>query len=107
MVNATVDNEPVSIQLINDGESTTVPQGETWVVTIMVTGAEDDFSGSNDEAMVAINDCACLFSSGDINEGTPYASETNIVLTSGDEVAVYGDTSDRANAAIQGFVVNN
>lgn len=37
MVNATVDNSPVSIQLPANG-STTVPTGETWRVTLQGSG---------------------------------------------------------------------
>jgi len=42
MVNATVDNDPVSIVLDGD-ESTTVPSNETWRVSIyLATGSRTD-----------------------------------------------------------------
>ncbi len=46
MVNATVDNEPISITLKKD-ESTTVPSGEVWKVTISVTGLHVTADGAD------------------------------------------------------------
>lgn len=46
MVQATVDNTPVSIG-ISSGQSTTVPTGETWKVTI--TGGKDAVAINNND----------------------------------------------------------
>jgi hypothetical protein len=90
MVQATVDNSPVSITLAS-GESTTVPSGETWKVMIKAFGG-----GHNGR----IN--GKLIVNGDSN-GSAEPFET--VLVGGDTVEYRSSTTSHG-LHIGGFVVN-
>lgn len=95
MVNATVDNAPVSIQLNNT--STTVPSNETWVVRIGVHGGSDlsklEINGVGETAARR-------------NTGNPHPPQFKMVLTGGDTIAeTFGDPSSMVS--IQGFVVDS
>lgn len=95
MVNATVDNAPVSIQL--NGTSTTVPSNETWVVRIGVHGG--NFPSSLD-----INGVGGTISSTDNNN--PHPPQFKMVLTGGDTIAeTFGNPASMVS--IQGFVVDS
>jgi len=95
MVNATVDNAPVSIQL--NGTSTTVPSNETWVVQIGV------HSGSR-QTQLGINGVGESLSSS--NSSDPHPPQFKMVLTGGDTVAELQGNST-SMVSIQGFVVDN
>jgi len=95
MVNATVDNAPVSIQL--NGTSTTVPSNETWVVHIGVHGGKDD-------SQLRINGVNSTLSSG--NSGNPHPPQFKMVLAGGDTIAE-GAGGNGTMVSIQGFVVDS
>jgi len=95
MVNATVDNAPVSIQL--QGTSTTVPSNETWVVQIGV-------HGGSDVSFLEINGLGKTESSGGVSD--PHPPQFKMVLTGGDTIAETGGNG-RAMVSIQGFVVDS
>ena len=95
MVDATVDNAPVSIQL--NASSTTVPSNETWVVQIGVHGGAT-FSE------LEINGVGRTISSGD--ETNPHPPQFKMVLTGGDTVAEIQGKS-KSMVSIQGFVVDS
>jgi hypothetical protein len=101
MVNATVDNEAVSISL-GKNESTTVPSGEVWKITI-TAGLADSFETSG---AITINGSAIMFLDNfDGDDQVSYA-ETDTVVTGGDTIST--DTFDvpGIEAHIGGFVVN-
>jgi len=91
MVNATVDNEAISITLAG-GESTTVPSGEVWKVTISV--------GTNFVQTLRINGKDNSY--GDSASGN--AVIEGIVLTGGDTLMSDGNSDGATH--IGGFVVN-
>jgi len=95
MVNATVDNAPVSIQLNN--ASTTVPSNETWVVHIGVHGGRDI-------SRFELNGVGVTGSSPSPNETTP--PKFKMVLTGGDTVSEVKGDSD-SMVSIQGFIVDS
>ena len=98
MVQATVDNDVVSISLGTE-ETVTVPDGETWRVTLSFTPNDRN----NNEAFVRINGRNVGFSHA-VDEQSPGNATIVIetVLTSGDSVS-----SDRdAQGHIGGFVVS-
>jgi hypothetical protein len=95
MVNATVDNEPVSIQL--NGTSTTVPSNETWVVQIGV-------HGGTAITRLEINGVGETNSSKD--RSNPHPPQFKMVLTGGDKVAEL-QASSGSMVSIQGFVVDS
>jgi len=104
MVNATIDNVPVSIQLDN-GQSTTVPSNETWKVTISLYGTQGDSNADFDA--VRINGVEVLGISGDKSNGGAVSSPTaSFVLAGGDSVRPIGTVGDE-KCAIQGFVVDS
>lgn len=85
MVNATVDNEAISIQLI--GESATVPSGEIWKINMI----------SDNNANVGINGTDVFGNNhGDIGD-------SEFVLVGGDTIEC---KSDNYGIHISGFVVN-
>jgi len=95
MVDATVDNKPVSIQL--KGASTTVPSNETWVVHISVGNAVSD----PNILTINGNDIA---RSGK-TAGDSRAPQFKMTLTGGDSIA---ETNGGGSAiSIQGFVVDS
>jgi len=95
MVNATVDNAPVSIQL--QGTSTTVPSNETWVVHIGVHSGRD-------RSRLEINGVGETVATGNASEPRP--PEFKMVLTGGDTVSEVKGDSD-SMVSIQGFVVDS
>jgi hypothetical protein len=95
MVDATVDNDPVSIQL--SGTSTTVPSNETWVVQIGVHGGERS-------SELEINGVGKSKSAGSTSEAHP--PQFKMVLTGGDKVSETFGTSN-SMVSIQGFVVDS
>ena len=113
MVNATVDNEPVSVQLAED-ESVSVPNGEVWDVTVNCTAA----SGSTNELVidVVLNDRSVggsSYSAQTVSGETAAATSTvpfNTVFVGGDviELAVEGNARGEEPAAIiSGYVVKS
>ncbi len=96
MVNATVDNPPVSIQL--NGTSTTVPSNETWVVQIVVHGG---VSASEFE-LNGVGRTATTSSPSD-----PLPPQFKMVLAGGDTVAETSGGGGRSMVSIQGFVVDS
>jgi len=110
MVNATVDNSPVSISL-NEAESTTVPSGEVWRVTISL-GIDDGGSTYNDEylAKVEINGTPAISHQtvGGSTYGGGATSSIETVLTGGDSISceIVTDEANSAGCHIGGFVVN-
>jgi len=95
MVNATVDNPPVSIQL--NGSSTTVPSNETWVVQIGVHGGVVP-------SAVEINGVGLTQSSDQASD--PHPPQFKMVLTGGDTVAETV-AQNISMVSIQGFVVDS
>jgi hypothetical protein len=95
MVNATVDNAPVSIQL--NGTSTTVPSNETWVVHITAHGGQAT-------SQLKINGVGRTVSSG--NSSDPHPPQFKMVLTGGDTIE---ELSGKLGSmvSIQGFVVDS
>jgi hypothetical protein len=106
MVNATVDNAPVSVELRHN-ESVTVPVGEVWNVTISIAinDREDSSSGYGG---VAVNNSNFLVG----NSDGEYSVEA--VLTGSDTVDFYTGSGGSQQtgggyfaAYISGFVVSN
>jgi len=95
MVDATVDNIPVSIQL--NGSSTTVPSNETWVVTITV------FGGAT-ETQFDLNGVGKMATSG--TKADASTIDLDMVLTGGDTVKE-NKGGNSSLIAIQGFVVDS
>jgi len=95
MVNATVDNAPVSIQL--QGSSTTVPSNETWVVRIGVHGGQNS-------TKLNINGVGATRSSS--GNADPHPPQFKMTLTGGDTIE---ETTGFAESmvSIQGFVVDS
>jgi len=97
MVNATVDNKPVSIQL-SPGQSTTVPSNKTWKVQIAISLAN---KSNASRGSVKINTVSALGADNSGNAEGPVAPST--VLVGGDTVSLKG----AKGASISGFVVDS
>lgn len=95
MVNATVDNEPVSI-IINSGESTTVPSNEVWRVSIHV-------ANSGNSSQLKIDGNGAWY--GAKNDPSGQANLLNVTLTGGQTLKENRGKSD-SSILITGFVVN-
>jgi hypothetical protein len=95
MVNATVDNDPVSI-ILDGGQSTTVPGNETWKVTITLA------SGTNGITMLKIDGIG-KFLGRDNNQGN---ESIDAVLTGGQTIVEARDDPTSA-IFISGFVVDS
>jgi len=95
MVNATVDNNPVSIQL--NQSSTTVPSNETWVVQIGVHGGIS-------RTEMRINGVGETHSSS--NTTDPHPPQFKMVLTGGDTITERNGNIG-SMVSIQGFVVDS
>jgi hypothetical protein len=109
MVNASIDNAPVSVQL-DTNDSVTVPTNEVWKVglTVFAGGLVNDIS----RIAIRINNqavCGMTGNSGDNNDvGGAVSSPTfQAVLTGGDEVTVESNGVFGGQVAIQGFVVDS
>lgn len=89
MTTVSIDNDPISVQLAA-GESTTVPSGEIWDVTIAIAS----------DANVRINNIA--ISNIKLGQGEPNTDTVDTVLQSGDEVMA--ENSDGAH--IGGYEVS-
>jgi len=107
MVNATVDNEAVSISL-SVGESTTVPSGEVWRVTITI-GEHGTYQ--EETTYLEINNDPVM--SLKIDDSSSYAQSSpsiQTVVTGGDTISLHTNTEDTSGydngAHIGGFVVN-
>lgn len=97
MVQANIDNSPVSISL-SGGESTSVPSGETWQVSIYSAPSSNSSFGS-----IRINGNGFSMANSGYDDDRNHRMEMNsVVLTSGDTVSTGSNTS----AHISGFVVN-
>jgi hypothetical protein len=96
MVNATIDNDPVSIQL-GPQESVTVPSNEVWKVKVGVHGGLDS-------SVLEINGVVASRSSGTL--GNPYPPEFSMVFKGGDQIAQQTANVDPL-VTISGFVVNS
>jgi hypothetical protein len=104
MVNATVDNSPVSISLIN-GETTTVPTGETWKVT-MTMGSSQGISSKASLHIKLNSDIIMTEIRDDGGGGYNMSAQTfETVVTAGDTIKMSGDSTDDG-MHIGGFVVN-
>jgi len=95
MVDATVDNKPVSIVLDGD-QSTTVPSNETWKVTITLA------SGNQGLTVMTIDGIGD-FTARDQDQGN---QSIDAVLTGGQTVAETLNQDDGA-IFISGFVVDS
>jgi len=95
MVNATVDNAPVSI-VLDGGESTTVPSNETWRVSLHL-------ANSNDTNMKI--DGIGVYQAKSADTSSP-GNYLDVTLTGGQTIA---ETTSNSGAAIliTGFVVNS
>jgi hypothetical protein len=95
MVNATVDNKPVSI-LLDGGQSTTVPSNETWRVSIHMANASD--------SQMTIDGIGKFKAR--VADGSGQGNYLDVTLTGGQTVAeIKGKTS--SGIFITGFVVNS
>jgi len=97
MVNATVDNDPVSIQL-SAGQSTTVPSNETWKVQIVVCVINGNASTTGAVKINSVTSVSAIKGGDHQGQVAP-----NTVLTGGDTVTL----STGAGASISGFVVDS
>jgi len=95
MVDATVTNDPVSIQL--NSSSTTVPANEVWVVNIGV-------HGGGVRSRLEINGVGKTESSGD--RSNPHPPQFRMTLTGGDTISETKGIGD-SMVSIQGFVVDS
>jgi len=107
MVNATIDNQPISIQLgIN--ESTTVPTNQTWKVALSVSAGGLDTVRA--KASIMINSLNVIGIHGNQSNGANQSPTINdVVLTGGDEISLAGspDGQRKPGCMIQGFVVDS
>jgi len=97
MVNATVDNKPVSIQL-DPGESTTVPSNETWKVQLTLS-IRDASNGS--DGNIDINGTNVIGGGDGGGRNGQVAPET--VVTGTDTISL----ANGKGASISGFVVDS
>lgn len=95
MVNATVDNEPVSIVLAG-GESTTVPSNEVWRVSIHL-------ANSYNRTHLTIDGKGIWYASR--NDTSSDGNLLNVTLTGGQTIEESKGQADTA-ILITGFVVN-
>jgi len=95
MVDATVDNDPVSI-LIESNQSTTVPSNETWRVSIHITGG--------DITEMSIDGIGKFKSDASKNGQNDHLED--VTLTGGQTVAMT-TFSGGSGIFITGFVVNS
>jgi hypothetical protein len=95
MVNATVDNEPVSI-VLDGGQSTTVPSNETWRVSIHMM--------NNDRSRMSIDGIGDFKAREDTKSGL--GTYLDVTLTGNQTIAETAD-QQKGGIFITGFVVNN
>jgi len=101
MVNAAVDNTPISIQLAK-GESTTVPSGETWRVKV-TSSVRDETNDNWNSSVVDINGLDVLSAH---NSGDHHGLNHSIVLDAGDTIELESAPGSGAGAHISGFVAS-
>jgi len=110
MVDVSVDNEPISISL-GDGQSTTVPNGEVWKVTIALGVEANSITTSEQGGWVEINGVKMLSlvenPSGNGYGGFGGSPSTQTVLVGGDTVSVGSENAGDAGAHIGGWVVDS
>jgi|GEM_PF-6963627 len=88
------DGDPVSVQLGPD-ESTSVPNGETWVVTVACSNYGTGYSRAEvNGTEIASHDPGNSVSTGPVN----------VVLAAGDTITAYSDGA-AGGAGIQGWSV--
>jgi hypothetical protein len=92
MVQANIDNTPISIDL-QENESTTVPTGETWVVTLTIQNG----------ASVAIN--GTLISATWTGSGENNTDSTETTVVAGDTLKCISGDSNSSGFHIGGFKV--
>jgi len=97
MVNATVDNKPVSIQL-SSGQSTTVPSNETWKVQLTLSVRS---SGGESNGNISINGTNVLGAAKNGDKQGQVAPET--VVTGNDTISLSGGEG----MSMSGFVVDS
>jgi len=102
MVNATIDNSPVSIQLL-EGETTTVPSNETWKVTISAYAV--GFNGQGPHIIINGKTVHGIF--GNDDNDARASTSVNYVLAGGDVIELGGFDTFSSGLAIQGFVVDS
>jgi len=95
MVNATVDNQPVSI-VLDGGQSTTVPSNETFRVSIHL--------GQESRTQMKIDGIGIFKSNS--NNSSSNGHYTDITLTGGQTVSEVANNTDSV-IFISGFVVNS
>ena len=95
MVNATVDNDPVSI-VLDGGQSTSVPSNETWRVSIHMM--------NQNRSEMTIDGISGFV--GDLTASSAQGNYLDVTLTGGQTVAEVRDESS-SGIFITGFVVNN
>jgi len=95
MVNATIDNDPVFIQL-GGGESTTVPTNEVWKVSIHLSNRGD--------GILAVNGVSGY--KGRAGSASTQGNYLDIVLVGGTNLAETKNEST-SNIIISGFVVKS
>jgi len=95
MVNATVDNDPVSI-VLGGGQSTTVPSNETWRVSLHL---------ANEEVTKMKIDGIGTYR-GKRTESQAHGVYTNVTLTGGQTVSEVANNSS-GGIFITGFVVDS
>lgn len=105
MVTASVDNSPISIQL-NDGESTTVPTGETWKVDFLINGLYDIGNSYDEGWVIKINGSWIACNQEGVSQNISQARQ-DVILTAGDTIAVQFDydRGSKTALAIQGLVI--
>jgi len=95
MVDATVDNDPVSI-VLDGGQSTSVPSNETWRVSIHM--------GNGDLTRMTIDGIGQYRASN--FSGGVHGTYLNITLTGGQTIAEIENVQESV-IFITGFVVNS
>jgi hypothetical protein len=95
MVNATIDNDPVSIQL--NGQSVTVPSNEVWKVKIGVhTSGRFSIAIINGVGRIVADEAST----------SPRVPEFDMVLQGGDTIEEFKG-EQYSMVTIQGFVVKS
>lgn len=95
MVNATVDNDPVSI-VLDGAQSTTVPSNETWKVSI--------YLGQENQTVIQIDGIGDFEAA--VGSSTGAYRMENVVLTGGQTITEIRDEVESV-IFITGFVVNS
>jgi len=103
MVNATVENPPVS-EALSNGDSVTVPTGEVWRVTCSLFS--DNHQNASNSSQLSVNGTLFLGIAGDLRQGPINSPTTDAVFESGDTISFNSDTGN-GGALISGFVVNS